>query len=244
MTPARVSRVLSSALALTVLALPLAASSMEVMPQRADLPDAVLRDVTHVVCVTYPEELASELAVYSREGGDLRRTGVIPRAQTGPVSRWDDDDGWKEDCFPAYAEVRVLEVGGDARYAHVLLDVQVRDGRKVWLREGSERGPDAPWVTIESVRTLEAFEDKRIDFLTLRLGDQPLVVRAEPRDEAKELPTELPVDTILGQRVGDYAEVLSYTPGQGGYVPLGWVRVVDARGLLLLWPTHFPRHGC
>ncbi|MFP2928055.1 hypothetical protein ACLESO_23210 [Pyxidicoccus sp. 3LG] len=242
--PSRVLAVLSSALTLAVLALPLPAASSDVMPDRRDIPDAFLRGVTHVVCVTFPEGAEAELPVYARGETGFRQTGTLPRGLTGPLSRWDDDDGWQEDCYPAFEDVQVSGDGDTARYAHVLIDLHVPGGRKVWLREGGESGPSAPWVTIESLRTLEPFEDKRVEFHALRRRGDPLVVRESPRDEARELDVDVAEDVILGQRVGDYAEVVAYTPGQGGYVRVGWVRMVDAQGLLLVWPTHFQSHGC
>ncbi|MBZ4423062.1 hypothetical protein [Myxococcus sp. RHSTA-1-4] len=236
----RVLAVLSSALALTALTLPLPAAGKEVMPHRGDIPDAFLRGVTHVVCVTFPEGGAAELPLYTRGAGGFHRAGAIPRGQTGPLSQWDDDEGWQEDCYPAFD----VQAGDATRYAHVLINLQEAGGREAWLREGSERGPEAPWVTIESLRTLDAFEGRRVEFDALRRPGRPLVVRAAPHDSANEVEAALPNDVILGQRVGDFAEVLSYAPGDSGYRRLGWVRIVDEEGLLLLWPTHFNRHGC
>ena len=234
---------LTSALALTLLALPMAASAQEGFARRDEIPDAHLRGVTHVVCVTFPQDAAPEVPVFERRGIGFQPAGAVPRARTAPLSRWSDPGGWQEDCYPAFEHERVDHHGVSIRYAQAMLDV--RSGRKAWVREGGD--PMTVWVTIESLqRPLEAFEDKGVEFFKLRRPDQPpLIVREAPRDEASPTDLDLHDDlVILGKRVGDYAEVLVFDEAREEYRRRGWVRLVDAQDTLLLWPANQPSHGC
>jgi hypothetical protein len=239
----RATAFLTGALALTLLALPTRASAQEAFTPREDIPDAHLRGVTHVVCVTFPEGASPEVPVFERRALGFEPAGTVARARTVPVSRWVDPGGWQEDCFPAFEHERGTHHGAAVRYAHVMLDV--RTGRKAWLEEGGADSPTATWVSLESLRALEAFEGKGIEFLQLRPEGSPLSVRKAPRDDAG--PVELDFHQgsfILGRRVGDYAEVLDFDDAAGTYQRQGWVRLVDAQGLLLLWPANHPAHGC
>jgi hypothetical protein len=182
--------------------------------------------------------------LYERRGIGFQPAGALPRAQTAPLSRWADPGGWQEDCFPAFEHERIHEHGVPVQYAHVILDI--RSGRKAWLRDGGADDAKAVWITIESLRPLEAFEDKGVEFFKLRREGQPaLVFREAPRDDAS--PTEVSLhdaQLILGRRVGDFAEVLAFDEAGGRYQHRGWVRLVDPEGLLLLWPANYPSHGC
>ncbi|WP_164018743.1 hypothetical protein [Pyxidicoccus trucidator] len=241
--PHRAGVFATSALVLTLLALPTRASAQEVFTPREDIPDAHLRGVTHVVCVTFPEGAVPEVPVYERRALGFEPAGSVPRARTVPVSRWVDPGGSQEDCFPAFEHERLNHHGVSVRYAHVMLDV--RSGRKAWLGEGGADSPTATWITIESLRTLEAFEDRGIEFRRLLREDSLLIVREEPRHDAS--PVELNFhdgDFSLGRRIGDYAEVLDFNSYTEKYYRRGWVRLVDARGTLLLWPANYPSHGC
>lgn len=229
---------LSGALAVALLSLPGHAADQS-FASRLDIPDAVLRNVTYVVCATFPEDAEPALPVYARKGDRFQRTGALPRERTVPVSRVDGGD-WQEYCFPASETMEAVEAGGTFMYAHAVIDAYT--GKKAWLREGGE--PGQVWVNLESLGTLGAFEDMRVEFYALRRDSQPLALREEPRDDAKAVDAGLPVDVILGQRIGGYAEVLAYEPERTGYRRLGWVRVEDPSGLLLLWPGYFETHGC
>ncbi|NMO14386.1 hypothetical protein HPC49_11005 [Pyxidicoccus fallax] len=235
---------LTSALAVTLLALPTSASAQEVLARRDEIPDAHLRGVTHVVCATFPEGSEPEVPLFERRGIGFQPASPVPRARTVPVSRWSDPGGWQEDCYPAFAHERVAEHGVSVQYAHVMLDL--RSGRKAWLREGGDNSPTAVWVTIESLRPLEAFEDKGVEFFKLRReGQPPLVVREAPEDSASPTDLDLHDDSvILGRRVGDFAEVLVFDEKEDQYRRRGWVRLVDGQDTLLLWPVNYPSHGC
>jgi hypothetical protein len=234
----------TGALILALLALPRCASAQESFARRAEIPDAHLRGVTHVVCATFPQDATPELPLYERRGIGFQPAGALPRAQTAPLSRWVDPGGWQEDCYPAFEHERIHEHGVPVQYAHVILDV--RSGRKAWLRDGGADDAKAVWITVESLRPLEAFEDKGVEFFKLRREGQPsLVFREAPRDDAS--PTEVSLhdaQLILGRRVGDFAEVLAFDEAGGKYQHRGWVRLVDPEGLLLLWPANYPSHGC
>jgi hypothetical protein len=235
---------LTSALALTLVALPTSASAQEVFARRDAIPDAHLRGVTHVVCVTFPQGAVPEVPVYERGSIGFRPAGSVPRTQTVPVSHWVDPGGWQEDCYPAFEHERVDQHGVSVRYAHVILDIQ--SGRKAWLGEGGADSPLATWVTIEGLRALEAFEAKGVEFSQLRREGQPrLVVREEPRDSASPTRLDLHDDpVILGRRVRDFAEVLVFDEEAEQYQRRGWVRLVDEQDTLLLWPANYPSHGC
>jgi hypothetical protein len=237
---------IASALALTLLPLPCGAVSVsqEVFARRADIPDAHLRGVTHVVCATFPEGGVTEVPQYERRSLGFQPAGTLPRARTAPLSRWVDPGGSQTDCYPAFAYERANEHGVPVQYAHVILDIQT--GRKAWLRDGGADDAKAVWVTIESLRPLEAFEDMGVEFDKLRREDQPpLVFLAEPRDDASEVQVSLHYEQVsLGKRVGDFAEVIVFDEERQQQRHRGWVRLVDAQGTLLLWPANYPSHGC
>lgn len=235
---------LTGALVLALLALPGRASAQESFARRAEIPDAHLRGVTHVVCATFPQDATPEVPVYEHRGLGFRPAGAVPRAQTAPLSRWADPRGWQEDCFPAFEHERLNEHGVPVQYALAILDM--RSGRKAWIRDGGADDSRSVWVTIESLRPLEAFEDKGVEFFKLRREGQPaLVFREGPRDDACPVDISLHDEqVILGKRAGDFAEVLVFDEAGGQYRPRGWVRLVDAEGLLLLWPANYPSHGC
>ncbi|MFP2911876.1 hypothetical protein ACLESD_44015 [Pyxidicoccus sp. 3LFB2] len=233
----------TSAVVLALLALPAHAGSSEAFTPREEIPDAHLRGVTHVVCVTFPEGSVPEVPVYERRALGFEPAGSVPRAQTVPVSRWVGPASVQDDCYPAFAHERITHHGVSVQYAQVMLDV--RTGRKAWLGEGGADSPTSVWITIENLRTLEAFEDRAIEFSRLRRGDTPLTVLEEPRHDAS--PVELDFhrgDFRLGRRVGDYAEVLDFDAHTEKYERRGWVRLVDSKGTLLLWPANYPSHGC
>ncbi len=239
----RAAAFLTGALALTLLALPTRASAQESFTPRESIPDAHLRGVTHVVCITFPEGAAPEVPVFERRALGFEPAGTVPRAKTVPVSRWVDPGGWQEDCYPAFEHERVTQHGVTVRYAHVMLDIL--SGRKAWLGEGGADSPTATWVTIESLRPLEAFEGKGIEFLRLRPKGTPLTVREAPRNDAGPVELDFHYGSyILGRRVGDYAEVLDFDSEADTYRRVGWVGLVDAQGTLLLWPANHPSHGC
>lgn len=236
--------------ALTLALLPLSGragdnlTSPEVFVRRTDIPDAHLRGVTHVVCATFPLDGVSEVPLYERRSLGFQPAGSIPRAKTVPLSRWGDPSGSQDDCYPAFAHERANEHGVSVQYAHVILDI--RTGKKGWLRDGGADDEKAVWVTIESLRTMEAFEDKGVEFDELRRKDQPaLVFREEPRDDASEVYVSLHYESVsLGRREGNFAEVLAFDEESQQVEHRAWVRLVDDEGVLLLWPANSPSHGC
>lgn len=229
-----------AALALALLSLPGHAAD-EHFASRRDIPDAVLRNVTYMACAIISEDAGPSVPVHARKGEGFERTGAVPRKGTEPLSLVDHGDWW-EYCFPASETVEVVE-GEEGRvlYAHAVIDVYT--GKKAWLREGGEPGQTR--VVLQNLGTLGAFHELRVEFHALRRDSQPLVLRTEPRDDSDEVEEELPADVILGERVGAFAEVQVYESESTGYRRLGWVRVEDPSGLLLLWPGYPPEpQGC
>lgn len=222
--------------------LPLAGHAAgERFASRLDIPDAVLRNVTYVACAIFDEGTEHAVPVYTRKGDGFQRTGVLPRAQAVPLSRLDEGNA-HEYCFPASETAEVVEAEGPTLYAHAVVDVYT--GKKAWLRQGGD-GPGHSWVTLQNLGSLGAFHEMGIEFHKLRRDSQPLVLRSEPRDDSDAVDEELPAHVTLGQRVGAFAEVLVYEPEMTGSRRLGWVRVEDPSGLLLLWPVHPPEpEGC
>ncbi len=226
---------LTVVLALTLLAPPASAEGIGL--NRNVIPDASLRHIRHVVCVSYSAGAEPSFPVYERNGdGAFHAAGILQREKTSPLSR-SVGFGWTDDCYPA---TRAVQAGGPARYAEAVIDVYT--GKKAWLRASGE--DRSVTVTIDSLETLEAFTDRHVDFSVLRRRDQPLVVRKGPADSAAALDVDLPADAVVRQRQGDFIEVHECDEAQERCTPLGWVRLVDPSGLLLVWPSPSEDHEC
>ncbi|HZI09911.1 MAG TPA: hypothetical protein VE153_05910 [Myxococcus sp.] len=229
-----------AALALALLSLPGHAAD-EHFASRPNIPDAVLRNVTYVACAIFDEGTEHAVPVYTRKGDGFQRAGVLSRAQAVPLSRLDEGAA-QEYCFPASETAEVVEAEGPTLYAHAVVDVYT--GKKAWLRQGGD-GPGHSWVTLQNLGSLGAFHEMGIEFHALRRDSQPLVLREEPRDDSGAVDEELPADVTLGQRVGAFVEVRVHDAELSGPRRLGWLRVEDPSGLLLLWPVHPPEpEGC
>lgn len=244
------STIRSCALAVALWALPSFADELTTFPPRAAIPDAFLRNVTDVVCVEFSKETTNEVPVYTSGCNGFYSSGIIRKEETRPLSLTREEGVFEGYCYPAVERVEFagspLQPGKEV-YARVIIDI--RSGRQVWLRKGSLDSPTAALVTVESLGALEAFQDRGVEFQALRHGDQKRVLREAPEDSAAVVDRMLFETVVLGRRVGDYAEVLDYVPEEArpGVVASrrqGWVRVVDSKGLLLIWPLFVDFEGC
>ncbi|MFY2563097.1 hypothetical protein ACN469_36215 [Corallococcus terminator] len=240
----------SCALAVVLWALPSFADEQTTFPPRAAIPDAFLRNVTDVVCVEFSKDTTNEVPVYTRGRDGFSSSGFLRKEGTRPLSLTREGGVFEGYCYPAVERVELAgspaQPGAEV-YARVIIDI--RNGKQVWLRKGSLDSPTAAVVTVESLGTLDAFQDRGVEFQALRHGGQELVLRQAPDDSAAVVDGMLFETVVLGRRVGDYAEVLDYVPEEAGPVAVasrrqGWVRVVDSKGLLLIWPLFVDFEGC
>lgn len=240
----------SCALAVALWALPSFADEQTTFPSRAAIPDAFLRDVTDVVCVEFSQDTTNEVPIYKRGRDGFSLSGVLRKEETRPLSLTREGGFFEGYCYPAVERVELAgspTQPGEEVYARVTIDI--RNGKQVWLRRGSLDGPTAAFVTVESLGTLAAFRDRGVEFQALLHGDQKQVLRQAPDDSSAVVDRVLFETAVLGRRVGDYAEVLDHVPeeaqpGVGASRRRGWVRVVDSKGLLLIWPLFVDAKGC
>ncbi|MCP3166653.1 hypothetical protein [Myxococcus qinghaiensis] len=239
----------SCALAVALWALPSFADEQTTFPPRAAIPDAFLRDVTDVVCVEFTQDTTNEVPVYTRGRDGFSFSGVIRKEETRPLSLTREGSFFEGYCYPAVERVELAGSPTQPGEVYARVTIDLRNGKQVWLRRGSLDSPTAAFVTVESLGTLAAFKDRGVEFQALRHGDQKQVLRQAPDDSAAVVDRMLFETVVLGRRVGDYAEVLDYVPeearpGVGASRRQGWVRVVDSKGLLLIWPLFVDFEGC
>jgi len=193
---------------------------------RAEIRDAALKGVIGLVTVGMGPEPRSELPVYEvGPEGHFRLAGSLPLEQTRAISGLDDGiDSVRR--FPVVAR----------RGEYLLAVVDARSGERAWIREHEWRGPE-DYVLFNTLE--EAFLGAGVDVLALsREARAPLYRAPSPKARSADTAMEPPLDALRVMRMqGDFAQVGISRGVEEDPEPVGWIRIRDDKGLLVVWPV-------
>ncbi|MCP3138648.1 hypothetical protein [Pyxidicoccus xibeiensis] len=203
---------------------------------RVDVAEDALRNVIGVAFVhtAFDEERrpSGTLPRYLPSGDAFELAGTLAVKDLQALSGWDYDTALRK--FP------VVEQRGS--YIHVVIDV--RKNTRAWLRElprdSTREGPSLQFLPFDS----KGWQWTGVEYLDLAPGGQARLYLAA-REDARSHPLSVAqpprlegeaVELRIIRTKGNFMQVGAMVDLDQPLVPMGWLRMTDEEGLLLVWP--------